>query len=117
MEFFPDQDRLWKKDSHGEHKLVLQPDRRLKVLRQVHDNIGHKRFYATRATLLLRFWWPHIHANLVWFVRTCHICQIQQTMKVLIPLIVATPVPLFSKIYIDTMHMPKSGGLKYLVQG
>ena len=53
MEFFPDQDRLWKKDSHGEHKLVLQPDQQLEVLQQVHDNIGHKQFYATRATLLL----------------------------------------------------------------
>jgi hypothetical protein len=41
-EFFPDHDRLWRKDSHGEHKLVLHPERRLAVLRQVHDNIGHK---------------------------------------------------------------------------
>src|ERR1700683_3858321 len=27
------------------------------------------------------------------------------------------PAPLFSKIYIDTMHMPKSGGYRYIVQG
>ena len=27
------------------------------------------------------------------------------------------PVPLFAKIYIDMMHMPKSRGFKYLVQG
>ena len=116
-EFFPDQDRLWRKDAQGAHKLVLHPERRLEVLRQVHDNIGHKHFYTTRATLLLRFWWPHMHSDLVWFVRTCHICQIQQTTKVLIPPTVATPAPLFSKIYIDTMHMPASGGFKYFVQG
>jgi len=30
---------------------------------------------------------------------------------------VATPAPLFSKIYINTMHMPGSQGFKYIVQG
>jgi len=30
---------------------------------------------------------------------------------------VATPAPLFSKIYIDTMHMPGLQGFKYIVQG
>jgi hypothetical protein len=38
-------------------------------------------------------------------------------MKVLIPPVVATPALLFSKIYVDTMHMPASGGYKYIVQG
>jgi hypothetical protein len=55
--------------------------------------------------------------DLVWFICTCHICQIQQTMKVLIPPVVATPASLFSKIYVDTMHMPALGGFKYIVQG
>jgi hypothetical protein len=50
-------------------------------------------------------------------VRTCHICQIQQTQKVLIPPIVATPAPLFGKVFIDTMHLPASAGKKYIVQG
>jgi hypothetical protein len=30
---------------------------------------------------------------------------------------VATPAPLFGKLYVDTMHLPKSNGYKYLVQG
>jgi hypothetical protein len=116
-EFFPDGDRLWRKDLHGAHKLVVHPERQVHILRNVHDNIGHHRFYATRATLLQRFWWPNMHEDLVWFIRTCHICQIQQTQKVRIPPIVASPAPLFVKIYIDTMHMPLSGGFRYIVQG
>jgi hypothetical protein len=36
---------------------------------------------------------------------------------VAIPPVVATPAPLFAKIYVDTMHMPKSGGFKFIVQG
>ena len=27
------------------------------------------------------------------------------------------PAPLFSKIYVNTMHLPKSGGFRYLIQG
>src|SRR6266446_2315261 len=34
-----------------------------------------------------------------------------------IPPIVATPAPLFAKIYCDTMHLPKSSDFKYIVQG
>ena len=27
------------------------------------------------------------------------------------------PAPLFSKVYMDTMHMPPSSGYKYIIQG
>ena len=56
-------------------------------------------------------------ANIAWFVKTCHICQLRQTCNILIPPVIATPTPLFAKMYMDTMHLPKSGGFKYLVQG
>ena len=116
-EFFPDRDRLWQKDNHGAHKLVIAPTCHLEILSQIHDDISHKRFYATRAILMQRFWWPHVQADIVWFVRTCHLCQIQQTMKVLIPPVVSPPAPLFAKVYVNTMHMPGSGGFGFCVQG
>jgi hypothetical protein len=58
-----------------------------------------------------------MHSDIVWFVRTCHLCQLRQTRQVLIPPVVATPAPLFAKVYIDTMHMPPSASFKYIVQG
>jgi hypothetical protein len=64
-----------------------------------------------------RFWWPVMQSDIFWFVRTCHICQTRQTAKVLIPPSVIAPAPIFTKIYVDTMHMPASGGYKYIVQG
>jgi hypothetical protein len=117
MQFFVSGERLWKKNPHGEHQLVVRPEMRMLVLRQVHDSLGHHRFYATRAALLQRFWWPHVHRDIVWYVRTCDICQRYQTQKVLIPPVVATPAPLFSKMYADTMHLPASNQYRYLVQG
>jgi len=59
----------------------------------------------TGAHIAERFWWPHMHADIIWFVRTCLLCQQHQTRQVLIPPVVATPAPLFAKVYIDTMHM------------
>ena len=37
--------------------------------------------------------------------------------QVAIPPVVATPAPLFTKMYMDTMHLPRSGGYSYIVQG
>jgi hypothetical protein len=43
--------------------------------------------------------------------------RLQQTRNVLIPLVVSNPAPLFTKVYIDTMHLLKSNGHKYIIQG
>ena len=117
MEFFLDSSTLWRKDSHGAHKLVPHRSSRFDIMKQVHDDIGHKAVYATKTTIAARFWWPNMGFDIAWYIRTCHLCQIRQTRNVLIPPIVATPAPLFAKIYIDTMHLPPSGSYKYVVQG
>ena len=56
-------------------------------------------------------------SDIAWYVCTCHLCQACRTQNVLIPPTVAIPAPLFAKIYCDTMHLPASGGFKYIVQG
>ena len=50
------------------------------------------------------------------YMRTCHLCQLQKTQHVLIPPTVASPAPLFAKVYMDTMHLMPSSGYKYIVQ-
>jgi hypothetical protein len=116
-EFFVDSEKLWRKDYKGEHKLVVSQDRRLFILTSAHDDAGHHGFFATRSLVTLRYWWPFMGNDIAWFVKTCHICQTRQTRNVLIPPVVATPAPLFAKIYVDTMHMPVSSGFKFIVQG
>ncbi len=48
-------------------------------------------------------------------MKMCHMCQIHQTDKWHIPPVVAYPTLLFSKVYINTFHLPKSNGFKYIV--
>jgi hypothetical protein len=116
-EFFTDNGRLWRKHAQGLHKIVIPLESRLDIMSRSHDELGHKGFYATRKIISERFWWPHMHADIVWFVRTCHLCQSRQLRQILIPPVVATPAPLFAKVYIDTMHMPASNSFKYIVHG
>ena len=116
-EFFVDNGRLWRKDRKGEHKLVVSQDRHIFIITSAHDDVGHHGYFATHAHIILRYWWPFMGNDIAWFIKTCHLCQVRKTQNVLIPPVVATPAPLFAKIYVDTMHMPVSGGFKYIVQG
>ena len=43
------------------------------------DDVAHKGFYATNTLIALRFWWPHMRTDIAWFIRTCQLCQLQQT--------------------------------------
>ena len=117
-EFFlaGDDDRLWRKDPKGTHKIVIPQEKRIFLLVSAHNDVGHHGFYATNALLAERYWWPAMGQDVAWFVMTCHLCQLRKTQQVSIPPIVATPAPLFSKVYMDTMHLPTSGGYKYIVQ-
>ena len=115
-EFFVSDNRLWRKDLKG-HKVVIFRDRRLFLISTAHNDVGHHGFFATHALISERYWWPHMAQDIAWFILTCHMCQVRKTQQVLIPPIVAMPAPLFSKVYMDTMHMPASSGYKYIVQG
>ena len=55
--------------------------------------------------------------DIAWFIWTCRLCQLHKTQHVSIPPVVATPAPLFSKVYMDTMHLTPSSGYKYIIQG
>ncbi|KAG2739860.1 hypothetical protein P692DRAFT_20754827, partial [Suillus brevipes Sb2] len=44
-QFFVHNKRLWRRDSAGRHQLVIFQDDRARILRETHDNLGHKGFY------------------------------------------------------------------------
>ena len=114
---FVDRGEIWKRDPQGAHKRILYDGQRTRAMEAAHNDTGHRGFYATNALLAERYWWPYIGQDIAWYVRTCHICQLRQTRQIAIPPIVATPAPLFAKMYMDTMHLPRSGGFGYIVQG
>ena len=114
-EFFVMDNKLWRKDRQGQHKLVILENKRLELIRQAHDDLGHKGVFTVKIRLGLRFWWPHMDDDVKWFIRICHECQIRLVKKIVIPATVATPTGLFRKVHIDTMLMPKAQGYRYII--
>lgn len=113
--FFVQSDRLWRRDSHLRHKLVILDDtRRLEIVQEAHDDTGHKGIFATSARVRDRFWWPSLEPDIRWYVRTCHACQVRNVQRFHIPPTVPEPGGLFRTIHIDTMKMPSSGGFSYI---
>src|SRR6202044_1200732 len=111
-----DDDRLWRRDPKGNHKIVIPKNRRLFLIAAAHDDVGHHGFYATNSLLSERYWWPGLPHDVAWFVRTCHLCQLRTVSQVAIPPVVATPALIFAKVFMDTMHLSPSSGFKYIVQ-
>ena len=72
-EFFlaGEDDRLWRKDLRGAHKIVIPQERRLFLISSAHNDVGHHGFYATNALLAERYWWPAMGQDIAWFVKTC----------------------------------------------
>ena len=117
MEFFISGNKLWQKDPKQQHKIVISQDCQLFLISSAHDNVGHQGFYATNSLLSDHYWWPMMSHDIAWFKWTCQLCQLCKMQQVSIPPVVATSAPLFSKVYMDTMHLTPSSGYKYIVQG
>jgi hypothetical protein len=83
---------------HGKHKIVVLKEKRYKLLKEVHDILGHKWIYAMRMQLLERFWWPFLDQDVKWFVQTCHQCQVRPMRYHHILPTVAAPASLFHKV-------------------
>ena len=107
---------LWRKRASCRHQKVPRRDRRYELLRVAHDQMGHKGVFSTLARLQDRFWWPKMDDDVKWYVRSCHECQLRQMGQYIAPPVVPRPAALFTRVYIDTMHLPKVKGYTYLVQ-
>ena len=114
--FFVHEDQLFRKNAHGPPQLVIPPERRFTVLQTAHDELGHKGFFTVRTRILDRFWWPMMNNDIHWYIRSCHECQVRQFTKIKIPPTIPTPAPLFARVHIDVMLMPRSGSYRYIVQ-
>ncbi|KAL4257831.1 Gypsy Retrotransposon Integrase-like protein [Pleurotus pulmonarius] len=115
LNFFIRDGKLWRKDPQGRHKLYIPLPRRFSLLRQAHDELGHKGIYTTRTRLLERFWWPQLGRDVQWYIKTCHDCQIRSTQKLHIPPTPTIPPSLFRRVHVDTMVQPLANRFRYVV--
>src|SRR4051794_16039483 len=113
--YFVMDQKLWKRHPTGRHQLFVEESKRGKLIKEAHDDLGHKGPFVTWTRLLERFWWPLLDQDVQWYCRSCHQCQVRQINKIVIPPTVATPASLFRRVHMDTMLMPKAGGYMGIV--
>ena len=75
-------------------------------LHYAHEKLEHRGIYAVYEVIRHRFYWPQMRADVNHPVKSCHECQIQSLKRLEIPLTVSVSTRLFTKVYIDVMHMP-----------
>ena len=111
--------KLYKKNAGNNGlQLVVVKEDRMRLLKLYHDEMGHRGGYATNKLLQQRFWWPEIEEDAMWYVRTCHMCQVRQRRALELPPVVTHTLSIFQVLHADTVHMnPPSNGCKYIVHG
>src|ERR1700742_783028 len=68
--FFVDKEgRLFKRSIDSAHRLVVDRRHRMFIMRAAHDSLCHKGFFATKALIENRFWWPEMEADISWYVK------------------------------------------------
>lgn len=110
--------KIYRRVQEGQHRLYVPKDRRTYMMTAAHDHNGHRGFFATRALLVKRFWWPEMERDINQFVKTCHPCQERQLQLVRIPPFQTYTPSIFEILHADIMHMtPASNGCKLIVHG
>ena len=116
-QFYVDEGKMWKRRGIRSPLLVIfDHGRRLAILTQAHESLGHRGEQAVFETVRERYYWPHLRMDIRHHVQSCHQCQIRSTVKMKIPITVSVPATIFTKVYVDVMDMTESHhGYKYIV--
>ena len=116
-QFFIKDGKMWKRRGTKSPLLViLDHAKRLAILTQAHESLGHRGEQAVFETVRERYYWPHLRLDIRHHVQSCHQCQIRSTVKMKIPITVSTPATIFTKVYVDVMDMTESHhGYKFIV--
>jgi len=56
-------------------QVVLDPERRIRLMKQAHDESGHRGKDPTFRKLNDAFWWPNQYNSVQEYCKTCHKCQ------------------------------------------
>ncbi|KAJ2936233.1 hypothetical protein H1R20_g861, partial [Candolleomyces eurysporus] len=78
LNFFILDGRLFRKERNGRHQLVIPQSRRLSLIKQAHDELGHKGVFSVSTRLLTRFWWPHLLEDVKWWDILCRYGMVEE---------------------------------------
>jgi len=110
--------KLYRKNAgEGNSQLFIGIADWMRLLTVCHNQMKHWGAYAMGQMLQQCFWWPEIE-DAIWYVKSCHLCQIRQRIVLKIPPVVTHTLTIFQVLHVDIVHIsPLSNGYKYIVHG
>ena len=106
---------IFTKDPPHRRVVCLEPEKR-EILRNIHDQGGHKGWIGTGKKIAERFWWKGMWEDVESYVRSCEGCQRRSKKRWDEELHPTLPRMVWERVGIDVVHMPKGkGGKEYLV--
>jgi hypothetical protein len=108
--------KLFRKATRQFHdrEVVLLKDRQQSILRELHDDLGHRGTRETYGRVILRYWWPSLLDTVQSYVKSCLLCQLRSPRKETEKRRPGKPVGLFKSWSFDVIHV-KYGRYPYLV--
>jgi hypothetical protein len=114
VNFFIQDGRLMRRHSPMAQLVIPKISYQSKLLRMVHEELGHRGLEETYQRLVCRFWWPSLKKKVKMWVQSCEPCQKRDS---LVPREIRNPTgqsSLFERVALDACHI-KAGRYKYLL--
>jgi hypothetical protein len=113
--FFIRDGYLYKKGKRIHRRVVGLKDQRLEILRDIHDETGHRGRNTTFEQIKRRYQWKGMYADVEEWVKTCEYCQRRAKLRYEEELHPTWSKLVWYKIGVDIVVMPRSNDGSYLV--
>ena len=88
---------------------------RLEILKELHDESGHRGREGTYRRVADRYWWDTLWDDSCTYVRTCDSCQRRAPRREEEALHPTWVAGMWQKVAVDVVHMPQKDNMNYLV--
>ena len=96
-------------------RVVDKEEDRMKIIRSLHNESGHRGREGTYQRVATRYWWIGMFRDVTKHVRCCKECQFRDSKRVKEPLHPTWISTIWYKVAIDIVHMQSDAGKQYLV--
>ena len=113
--FFVRDGLLYKKGKRIPRRVVGLRDQRVKIIMDIHDEIGHWGHNAVFDGVRRRYQWAGMYVDVEQWVKSCEECQRKSRLRYEEGLHPTWSVMVFDKLGVDVVYMPRSEDGSYLV--
>jgi hypothetical protein len=97
-------------------RVVGLKEQRLAIIREIHDEVGHRGKQSTFEQVRRRYQWKGLYEDVVEYVKRCEECQRRARNRYEEPLKPTWTVMVWAKVGVDVVYMPPPpGGYGFLV--